>query len=131
MTIQELIPETLAYPPKFGSPTSLALRAGDFIYVSGMIAWDMDRRIVGMGDPYAQTLQALKNMEACLEAGGATLKNIVKITFYLSDIRDKDRVWEARKSVFHDSRPASTLVAVSQFVDPHALLEIDAVAYVG
>lgn len=131
MTIQELIPENVAYPPKFGSPTALAIRAENFIYVSGMIAWDVERHVIGVGDPYAQTLQALKNMEACLKAGGATLKNIIKITFYLTDIRDKARVWEARKTLFLDSRPASTLVAVSHLVDPHALLEIDAVAYVG
>lgn len=129
MKPQELIPDTVAYPPRFGSPTALAVKAENFIYVSGMIAWDMERRIVGLGDPYEQTVQALKNMEACLRAGGAGLENIIKITFYLTDIRDKARVWEARKTLFGDNRPASTLVAVSHLVDPHALLEIDAVAY--
>lgn len=131
MSTQELIPDSVAYPPRFGSPTALAIRADNFIYVSGMIAWDLDRKIVGLGDPYEQTLQALKNMEACLQAGGASLENIIKITFFLTDIRDKSRVWEARKTLFGNNRPASTLVAVSQLVDPHALLEIDAVAYLG
>src|SRR3546814_5306570 len=68
-------------------------------------------------------------MRACLQAGGADFRDIVKITFYLTDIRDKSVVWEARKTLFGDARPASTLVAVSHLVDPHALLEIDAVAY--
>ena len=128
--VNELIAPGLAYPPKFGSPTALAVKVENFIYVSGMIAWDEDRKIVGLGDPYQQTIQALENMRACLREGGADLENIVKITFYLTDIRDKSRVWEARKSLFQDARPASTLVAVSHLVDPHALLEIDAVAYV-
>ena len=128
--VTELVPPGLAYPPNFGSPTALALQVENFIYVSGMIAWDEDRKIVGLGDPYAQTVQALENMRACLKAGGGDLGNIVKITFYLTDIRDKNRVWEARKALFGDARPASTLVAVSHLVDPHALLVIVAVAYV-
>lgn len=129
--ITELVPDGLAYPPKFGSPTALALKVENFIYVSGMIAWNADRKIVGLGDPYQQTVQALENMRACLKEGGADFKDIVKITFYLTDIRDKTAVWDARKALFGDARPASTLVAVSHLVDPHALLEIDAVAYVG
>lgn len=130
MTTRELVSAEVADPPTYGSPTALAIQAGDFIYVSGMIAWDVERRIVGVGDPYAQTIQALRNMEATLRAGGASLRNIIKVTFYLTDIRDKARVWEARKVLFGDSRPASTLVEVSHLVDPHALLEIDAVAYI-
>ncbi|MCC6531819.1 MAG: RidA family protein [Burkholderiales bacterium] len=125
----ELIPPQLAYPPDFGSPTALGIRAGDFIFVSGMIAWDRQRRIVGVGDPHAQTLQALDNMQATLEAGGASLRHIVKITFYLTDIRHKTEVWSARKLRFDAARPASTLVEVTHLVDPHALVEIDAVAY--
>ncbi len=125
----ELVPKGVAYPPKFGSPTALGIRAGDFLFISGMIAWDARRRVVGAGDPYAQTVQALENMQATLAAGGASLKDIVKITFYLTDIRDKARVWEARRKLFGDGRPASTLVEVGHLVDPLALLEIDAVAY--
>src|SRR5690606_29495543 len=74
------------------------------IYVSGMIAWDEDRKIVGVGDPQRQTMQALENMRACLRAGGADFTDIVKITFYLTDIRDKAVVWEARKALFGDAR---------------------------
>lgn len=128
---RELVAPEVAYPPNFGSPTSLAVHAGDFIFVSGMIAWDLNRRIVGVGDPYAQTRQALENMQATLRAGGASLYDVVKISFYLTDIRDKARVWEARKVLFGDARPASTLVEVVHLVDPQALVEIDAIAYVG
>src|SRR3546814_768276 len=78
--ITELVPPGLAYPPKFGSPTALALKVENFIYVSGMIAWDEDRKIVGVGDPKQQTVQALENMRACLQAGGADFRDIVKIT---------------------------------------------------
>lgn len=125
----ELVPKGVAYPPKFGSPTALGVRVGDFIFISGMIAWDADRRIVGVGDCRAQTRQALKNMQLTLEEGGASLLDIAKITFYLVDIRDKAAIWETRKEIFCNARPASTLVEVTHLVDPQALLEIDAVAY--
>jgi 2-iminobutanoate/2-iminopropanoate deaminase len=129
--VQEIVSDELAYPPDFGSPTALAIRAESFVYVSGMMPWDKDRRVVGVGDVKAQTRQALKNMEATLKAAGARLADIIKITFFLTDIRDKNAVWEVRKEMFGGSRPASTLVEVVHLVDPLALLEVEAVAYLG
>jgi 2-iminobutanoate/2-iminopropanoate deaminase len=70
-------------------------------------------------------------MEATLRAAGASLADIVKITFFLTDIRDKNAVWDVRKEMFGGSRPASTLVEVVHLVDPLALLEVEAVAYLG
>ncbi len=128
--MREIITSGLAYPPDFGSPTSLAIEAGGFVFVSGMIAWDAKRNIVGGNDPYAQTLQALRNMQATLREAGATFAEVVKITFYLTDIRHKTRVWDARKEIFLGARPASTLVEVVHLVDPAALVEIDAIAQV-
>lgn len=129
MSVREVLSDEVAYPPKFGSPTANAIRAGDFLYISGMIAWDTDRKIVGVGDVKMQARQALKNMEAMLKADGGSFKSIVKITFYLTDIRDKSAVWDVRKELFAGARPASTLVEVGHLVDPQALLEVDAVAY--
>lgn len=70
-------------------------------------------------------------MEALLREEGGGLKNIVKITFFLTDIRDKAAVWEVRKEMFGDARPASTLVEVTHLVDAQSLLEVEAVAYFG
>lgn len=131
MGVHEVTSPDLAYPPKFGSPTALAVRAGDFLHISGTMPWDVERRVVGIGDVKAQTRQVIKNMEALLRAEGGSLKNIVKITFFLTDIRDKAAVWEVRKEMFGDSRPASTLVEVTHLVDAHCLLEVEAVAYFG
>lgn len=131
MSAREVISDDVAYPPQFGSPTSNAIRAGDFLYISGMMPWDKDRKVVGIGDVKAQTRQVLKNMEAMLRADGGSLKSIVKITFFLTDIRDKAAVWDVRKETFGDARPASTLVEVVHLVDQHALLEVEAVAYMG
>lgn len=131
MPITEIVSDELAYPPKFGSPTALAIRAGDNVYVSGMMPWDKDRKLVGGNDVKEQTRQVLRNMEATLRAAGASLQNVVKINFYITDIRDKQAIWDVRKEMFGDCRPASTLVQVSHLVDPLARLEVEAVAYVG
>ncbi len=131
MPIQELISDDLAYPPQFGSPTALAIRAGDNIYVSGMMPWDKDRKLVGGNDVKEQARQVLRNMAAALKPAGASLQNIVKINFFLTDIRDKQAVWDVRKEMFGDCRPASTLVQVSHLVDPLARLEVEAIAYIG
>ena len=131
MSAREIVSDEVADPPKFGSPTSNAVRAGDFIYISGMMPWDKDRRVVGVGDVKAQTRQVLKNMDAMLRAAGGSLKNVVKINFFLTDIRDKSAIWDVRKELFGETRPASTLVEVVHLVDQLSLLEVEAVAYMG
>ena len=128
MEIIEIISDKVAYPPQFDSPTSLALQFGDLIFISGMMPWDLERKVVIPGDIETQTRQALANMEAVLKAADSSMKKILKITFYLTDIRHKQVVWKVRKEIFGDSRPASTLVGVSSLVDPLALLEVDAIA---
>jgi enamine deaminase RidA (YjgF/YER057c/UK114 family) len=100
MSDREIVSDEVADPTKFGSPTSNAVRAGDFIYISGMMPWDKDRRVVGIGDIKAQTRQVLKNMDAMLRAAGGSLKNVVKINFFLTDIRDKAAIWDVRKEMF-------------------------------
>jgi 2-iminobutanoate/2-iminopropanoate deaminase len=129
MKAEEIVTAEVADPTRFGSPTALGMRVGSQVFVSGMLAWDTERRIVGVGDVRAQTRQALRNVEATLRAAGGTLRNIVKINFYLTDIRDKGAVWEVRKEMFADHRPASTLVEVGHLVDPEAKLEVEAVAF--
>ena len=129
MKAEEIVTAEVADPTRFGSPTALGMRVGNQVFVSGMLAWDTERRIVGVGDVRAQTRQALRNVEATLRAAGGTLRSVVKITFYLTDIRDKTIVWEVRKAMFGDHRPASTLVEVAHLVDPEARLEVEAVAF--
>jgi len=126
---EEIVTAAVADPTRFGSPTALGVKVGNQVFVSGMLAWDTERRIVGVGDVKAQTRKALENIDATLKAAGGSLRNIVKITFYLTDIRDKAAVWEVRKQMFGDHRPASTLVEVNHLVDPEGKLEVEAVAF--
>jgi 2-iminobutanoate/2-iminopropanoate deaminase len=107
-----------------------AVRAGDLLFVSGCIAVDGDGHLVGGDDVVAQTRQVFANLEAVLAAAGATIRDVVKVTVFLTDVRDRAAVNSVREQVFGDVRPASTLVEVSRLVLDGARVEIEAVAIV-
>jgi reactive intermediate/imine deaminase len=104
-----------------------AVRAGNLLFVSGMVPVDGQGNVVG-DDVQTQTRQVLTNISAALAAAGARFADVVKVTVYLLDIDDRAAINEVRKEVFGDTRPASTLIEVSRLAVPGALLEIDAVA---
>jgi 2-iminobutanoate/2-iminopropanoate deaminase len=126
--VHTLIHATGVLEPSFHY--SLAVRAGDTIYVSGLASLDANKNLVGLGDVVAQTRQILENMKIVLAVGGATLDDVVKVTVYLADREDRARVNEVRKAYFGANRPASTLVEVSRFPIDGMLVEIEAVAVV-
>jgi len=107
---------------------SRAVRVGRVIHVSGTTATDSSGTIVGAGDPYAQAVQALKNIGRALEQVGSGFADVVRTRMYVTDIEHWQAVGRAHGEVFRDIRPASTLVAVKQLVDPTMLVEIEAEA---
>lgn len=107
-----------------------AVRAGGFLYVSGIVAVDGDGKLVGGGDVVAQTRQVLENMRAVLTAGGCGFEDVVKVTIFLTDIDDRPKINPLRQEAFAATRPASTLVEVPRLAVQGAKVEIECVAVV-
>lgn len=109
---------------------SRAVRVGNVIYVAGTTATGDDGRIVGPGDPYAQTMRALQNIEQALRRAGASLEHVVRTRLFVTDIGQWEAVGRAHGEFFREIRPVATMVEVSRLIDPQMLVEIEAEAVV-
>ncbi len=109
---------------------SRAVRVGPYIHVSGTTATDETGGIVGVGDPYGQTVQVIQNIQRALRALGADLENVVRTRIYAVDIEDWEEIGRAHGEFFREIRPASTMVEVRRLITPEILVEIEAEAIV-
>jgi reactive intermediate/imine deaminase len=112
---------------------SHAVRAsGDLVVISGQIALDAAGEIVGAADVEAQTRQVFLNVNNALRAAGATFADVVKLTFYLTDVDALPAVRRVRDEWVDTARPpASTAFQVAALIRPELLIEVDALAVVG
>lgn len=105
---------------------SRAVKAGSMIFVSGTTATDASGNVVAPGDPYRQTIQALKNIEAALARAGATLGHVVRTRVFVTDISRWEDYGRAHGEMFKDIRPASAMIQISGLIDPSMVVEIEA-----
>jgi enamine deaminase RidA (YjgF/YER057c/UK114 family) len=109
---------------------SRAVRVGNTVHVAGTTAIDEQGNVVGAGDPYAQTVQVLKNIEQALSRAGARMQDIVRTRMFVINIDDWEQIGRAHGEFFRTIRPATTMVQVSRLISPELLVEIEAEAII-
>ena len=107
-----------------------AYRIDNMIYVSGQAAFSLEGEVVGVGDFDAQATQTFTNLQAVLLAGGSDLSKIIKVTIFLKDMSNFDKIVALREKYFTSPYPADTIVEITNLAMPELELEIEAMAFV-
>jgi reactive intermediate/imine deaminase len=107
---------------------SQGMRVGDLLFVSGQAAIDERGQVVGVGDFDAQAEQAFKNLGQVLEAGGSSLRDVAKVTIFLTDMSNFAKIVELRGKWFSEPYPADSIIQVTALALPELEVEIEAVA---
>lgn len=117
------------WEPVFGY--SRAVRAGEWLAISGTTATDERGMLVGCGQMYVQAKQALLNIKAHVERAGLSIGNVVRTRVFVTDISRFGEVARAHKEMFGENPPAASCVEVTRLVHPDMLVEIEADVYAG
>lgn len=125
MRVQRIVTKPDPYEP---FRLAQGYRVGELLFISGQAAIDEAGRIVGPGNFDAQAKQAFENLDRALRAGGSSLRNVIKVTIFLTDMAYFGKIVELRGKYFSPPYPADTIVEVSSLYSKDAMIEIEAVA---
>ena len=99
-------------------------------YIAGMVSRGSDGKVVS-GDEYEQAKMIFLKIKNLVEAAGGAMADVVKVTIFVTDITQREKVWRARREFFTGNFPASTLVQVAALAEPSLKVEIEAIAHIG
>jgi enamine deaminase RidA (YjgF/YER057c/UK114 family) len=122
------LPSGAPWEPRIGY--SRVVVAGPLVFVAGTTA-TVDGKVVGVGDAYAQTIQAFRNVETALVSAGVSLADVVQTQMFVTDITRWEEVGRAHRELFGDVLPVTAMVGVAGLIDPEMLIEVQAMAYKG
>lgn len=129
MSIKRVTSPSVPEPPP--ERWSNCLVSDGIAYVSGMTCRGLDDKKLAAMDEYEQSKVIFGKIKGMVEAAGGAMADVVKITVYVTDIKNNVKVWAARREFFTGDFPASTLVEVSALAAPEILVEIEAIAHIG
>lgn len=129
MSIRRVTSPAVPEPPP--ERWSNCLVSDGIAYVSGMTCRGIDDKKLAAMDEYEQSKVIFGKIKGMVEAAGGTMADVVKITVYVTNIKNNVKVWAARREFFTGDFPASTLVEVSALAAPEILVEIEAIAHIG
>jgi enamine deaminase RidA (YjgF/YER057c/UK114 family) len=103
---------------------SRAVKVANQVFISGTTGMGDDGKLVGPGDPYAQTVQAFKVIEKALVKAGGSLKDVVRTRLYVTDISRWEEYGRAHGEIFRDIRPATAMIQISKLIEPDMVVEV-------
>ena len=128
-TIEKYCAPNVYDPPGYSQGIKVT-NAQTILFLAGQVSYDKDGSAKFKGDFKAQARECFECIKRLVEAGGGTVKNVVKINTYVTDVNNRPAYREARKEVFGDHEPASTMVQIGALAHPDYLVEIEAIAVV-
>ncbi|MBV1798086.1 RidA family protein [Siccirubricoccus sp. G192] len=128
MPKRNIVSDRLPKPSGHFAQATMVEAKGRLVFISGMLAKGPDGRMVGPGDIEAQTRQVCENLKSAVEAAGGTLDDICRVDVYIRNMEHFPEIHKVRREYFTGEAPASTMVEVSKFTTPDALIEINAIA---
>lgn len=129
MSKQRVYTDAAGEPPE--GTWSNCLVVDRHVYIAGMTARSSEFNTIVGDNAFEQSRVIFDKIKALIEAAGGSMADIVKVNIFLTDINDRQQVWEARREYFTGDFPVSTLLEVSKLVHPDMSVEIEAVGYLG
>lgn len=131
MPKQTIVSPRLPPPSGHFAQATVVEAKGRLLFISGMLAKGPDGAVIGLGDVEAQTRQVCENLKAAVEAAGGTLDDICRVDVFIRNMEHFPIIHRVRREYFTGDPPASTMVEVTKFTTPDALIEISAIAAIG